>query len=278
MRILVTGATSQVGVFLIPRLLEAGHEVIAVSRRVNPDSRAVCLKLDLNHLDHVQFPPADVLIHIAGLHFMADLMGKAKYSGIHRVIAFSSTSVMTKRDSPDEAEKAMINSLVMAELNFQQVCNAEGISWTLFRPTLIYGAGKDKNIEFIRSMINVFGIFPVIGNGGALRQPVHADDLAAACVAALSHPATINRIYNLSGGEVLSYRRMVEKVFDSCGKQCRIISVPLILVRLALKLIRLIPRYRYLNDAMICRMNMDMVFSHDDATRDFAYSPRSFQP
>jgi len=82
----------------------------------------------------------------------------------------------------------------------------------------------------------------------------------------------------VSGGEVLSYRRMVEKVFESCGKQARIICVPLILVRLALKLIRLIPRYRYLNDAMIRRMNMDMVFDHDDATRDFAYSPRFFQP
>jgi len=278
MRILVTGATSQIGVFLVPRLLEAGHEVVAVSRRDNPDSRVVCLKLDLNHLDHVQFPHADVLIHIAGLQFMADLMGKLKGSGIYRVIAFSSTSVITKRDSPDEAENAMIKRLVMAERNFQQICNAEGISWTLFRPTLIYGAGRDKNIEFIRSMINTFGVFPVIGNGGALRQPVHADDLASACVTALIHPAMVNKIYNLSGGEILSYRNMVEKVFDSCGKQARIISVPLIFVRLALKLIRLIPRYRYLNDAMIHRMNMDMVFSHEDATRDFTYSPRSFQP
>ena len=278
MRILVTGATSQIGVFLILRLLEAGHEVIAVSRRDNPDRRVVCLKLDLNHLDHVQFPHADVLIHIAGLHFMADLMKQVKCSGIHRVIAFSSTSLITKKDSPDEAEKSMIKSLAMAERNFQKVCNAEGISWTLFRPTLIYGAGKDKNIEFIRSMINTFGVFPVIGNGGALRQPVHADDLASACVTALNHPAMVNKVYNLSGGEILSYHNMVEKVFDSCGKQARIISVPLILVRLALKLIRLIPRYRYLNDAMIHRMNMDMVFSHEGATKDFAYSPRSFQP
>jgi len=278
MRILVTGATSQIGVFLIPLLLEAGHEVIAVSRRDNPDRRVVCLKLDLNHLDHAQFPHADVLIHIAGLHFMADLMGKLKCSGIHHIIAFSSTSVITKRDSPDETEKSMIKGLAMAERNFQQICNAEGISWTLFRPTLIYGAGKDKNIEFIRSMINTFGVFPVVGNGDALRQPVHADDLAAACVTALSHSTMMNKTYNLSGGEILSYRNMVEKVFDSCGKQARIISVPLIFVRLALKLIRMIPRYRYLNDAMIHRMNMDMVFSHEDATRDFTYSPRSFQP
>jgi len=278
MRILLTGATSQIGVFLIPRLLEAGHEVIALGRRNHPDSRIDSFKLDLRHLDHVHLPDADVLIHIAGLNFMAGLMAPIKRSGIHRVIAFSSTSLITKRNSPDKAENAMIENLAMAELDLQQVCNAVGISWILFRPTLIYGAGKDKNIEFIRSMINFFGVFPVIGKGDALRQPVHADDLAAACVAALSHPATINRIYNLSGGEVLSYRRMVEKVFESCGKQTRIISVPLIIVRLVLKLIRLIPRYRYLNDAMICRMNMDMVFDHDDATRDFAYSPRSFQP
>jgi len=200
MRILVTGATSQIGIFLVPRLLAAGHEIIALGRRENPDSRVESFKFDLNHTEHIQLPHADVLIHIAGLHFMADLMAPVKRSGIQRVIAFSSTSLITKRNSPDKIERAMIENLGMAELDLQQACHTVGISWTLFRPTLIYGAGKDKNIEFIRSMIRFFGIFPVIGKGNALRQPVHADDLATACVAALSYPVTMNRVYNREWG------------------------------------------------------------------------------
>src|SRR5690554_1920633 len=61
-----------------------------------------------------------------------------------------------------------------------------------------------------------------VGRGGRL---VHALDVAGACVAALRAPCA-NRAYNLSGGETLSYREMVERVFGAMGRRPRVVSVP----------------------------------------------------
>ena len=83
------------------------------------------------------------------------------------------------------------------------------------RPTLIYGLGKVKNVREIAALIKRFGFFPIVGAGNGKRQPVHAEDLARACVSALLTETAANRAYNISGGEVLTYREMVNRIFAS---------------------------------------------------------------
>jgi len=39
---------------------------------------------------------------------------------------------------------------------------------------------------------------------------------------------------------------------------------------------RWVLRKKYLNGEIARRMNDDLIFFHDDATRDFGYTPRSF--
>ena len=68
--------------------------------------------------------------------------------------------------------------------------------------------------------------FSLLGQASGLRQPVHAEDLALACIQALDDPVTINKTYNLSGGETLSYREMVEKIFRSLGKTVHFLPLP----------------------------------------------------
>ena len=45
---------------------------------------------------------------------------------------------------------------------------------------------------------------PLVGGTPALRQPVHAEDLAIGAIAAASSPAAINKFYALPGSETLS--------------------------------------------------------------------------
>jgi len=278
MRIIVTGATSQIGLFLLPKFVEQGDQVFALSRESHESKQIEWLQGDLSDPDKIELPQADVLIHIGSLSLLPGIWEQISTCGIKRIIAFSSTSVFTKMNTSNEPERNMIESLKKAESSLMSDCQLHGIAWTLFRPTLIYGAGLDKNVEFIRSMILKYGFFPIVGDGAGLRQPVHAGDLAKACLLALANPASENRAYSLSGAEVLSYRVMVERIFLASGRKPRILSFPVFLVEWAVVLLRLLPRYRYLNSAMISRMQLNMAFSHKDATEDFGYSPRPFQP
>jgi len=195
---------------------------------------------------------------------------------VRRVLAISSTSRFTKDDSSDPQEQTIAQRLADAEAQLQAWAESRGVEWVILRPTLIYGQGRDKNLCEIARFIRRFGFFPLLGSAQGLRQPIHVQDVATACLAALRAPAAANRAYNVSGGSTLAYQQMAAQVFSALGRPTRLLRVPLWAFGVALAALRCLPRYRHWSAAMAERMNRDLVFDHSDAARDFAFAPRVF--
>jgi nucleoside-diphosphate-sugar epimerase len=198
--------------------------------------------------------------------------------GPRRIVALSSTSLFTKTASPDQAETHYAKELADAERALIEWASAKGVGWTILRPTLIYGGGQDRNVSEIARFIRRFGFFPVLGAATGLRQPVHAQDVASACRQVLDCMASMNKAYNISGGETLSYRAMVERIFEAAGKPARVMAIPAWSFSAAVSCVRLLPRFRDWSTAMPRRMNQDMTFDHSEAARDFGFRPRPFHP
>jgi nucleoside-diphosphate-sugar epimerase len=277
-RVFLTGATSQVGRFLLPQLLDAGHEVLATSRQSMPDRERLSWVMGDLSDNRFSCPLAQALVHIAPLHLLPKLLPDFLVAGGKRVICFGTTSRYSKSASSDPQEQALVRAQVAAEARVAELCEAAGADWTLFRPTLIYGAGTDRNVTLIAHLIRRFGVFPLFGKASGLRQPVHADDLAVACMAALSEPRSFNRAYDLTGDETLSYRQMVERIFASEGRRPRFVNMPLGLFAAVIWCVSRIPRFKDLNSEMVRRMNEDLVYDSSSAVRDFGFSPRGFEP
>ncbi|MBN4076891.1 NAD-dependent epimerase/dehydratase family protein [Mariprofundus ferrooxydans] len=271
-----------IGAFLLPMLVQEGHEVLALSRACREDQQGVrWIKGDLSSPELIELPErVDVWINLTFITlFSKSLSSLLKRVAFTQVIAFSSTSLFTKNKSINAHECKIVSDLARGEHELRLLCEKEGVAWTVFRPTMIYCLGKDKNLSVIADEINRFRVFPLLGKGRGLRQPVHAEDLAKACVLAMYAPGNIgNKAYNLSGGEVLNYKSMVDRLFVSQGLSPRFIHIPVVLLRLLIHCLRMLPRYRYLTPDMADRMQKDMVFSHQEASDDFNYAPRSFQP
>ncbi|WP_062152503.1 NAD-dependent epimerase/dehydratase family protein [Beggiatoa leptomitoformis] len=272
---LVTGATNQIGHFLLPRLQQAGWEITAISRHP-PLHSTHWQQLDLRGA-HLSILKPTVLFHIAPLGLLPDLLVQLPDDApLLRVITFSSTSRFTKLNSPNPKEQQVVTELTQAEENIIEQCQRRQLPYTLFRPTLVYGCGLDKNISFIVQFIQRFGFFPLVGKGNGLRQPVHADDLALACLQVVNNKATFDKSYNLSGGQTLSYRAMVEHIFYVLHKKPRIITIPERLFSFLANSIRIFPAFRHLSGTMVTRMKQDLCFSYTEASDDFAYQPRAF--
>jgi len=273
----VTGATSQIGYFLLPRLQAVGFAVTALSRQPRSNSAEIIWQQADLLTSSLPITQPSVLFHLAPLPLLPPLLARLPAQApLNRIIAFSSTSCFTKAASPDSKESAIAAQLTQAEMALINECQDRGIAWTLFRPTLIYGCGLDKNVTFIAQFIRRFGFFPLLGRGTGLRQPVHADDLAAACIQVGLSPKTTNKAYNLSGGETLKYRDMVEAIFHHLGQKPRIISIPLSLFKMMTFFLTWLPAYAHLSGAMIARMNQDLCFDQTKAYHDFGYRPRMF--
>jgi nucleoside-diphosphate-sugar epimerase len=146
----------------------------------------------------------------------------------------------------------------------------------LLRPTLIYGAGVDENVTVIARFIKRFGFFPLLGEGKGRRQPVHADDIASACEKVMKEPQTFGRAYNLSGGQTITFREMVEAIFRGLNKKPRVVTISPLMVYPLTALAACTRAYRHITKEMLERVNQDLCFDSSEARRDFGYSPRGF--
>lgn len=275
----VLGATSFVGKSLLPLLSDAAYRVTAFTRQPlqQGDSNLGWFQLPAS-LSASLAEEAQVIgswVSVAPIWVLPDYLPWLKSMGAQRVVALSSTSRFTKTASSDISEQALAQRIVACEQQFADWAQSHGIEWVILRPTLIYGLGLDKNVCEIARFIRRYTFFPLFGKAAGLRQPVHVQDVAQACLAALSAP-TSNRAYNISGGETLTYREMVARVFSALGRTPRMFSVPLSAFHAAVSVLRFLPRYRNWSSAMAERMNQDLVFDHTDAEKDLGFSPRPF--
>lgn len=269
----ILGASGLVGTCLMAQLTGSGCRVTAFSRRKIEFSDDQMLWKQLS----VQTPVQKTISHwisLIPIWVLPEYGNWIADHGARRLVALSSTSRVVKKDSSDPYERDVVRQLVRGETFLCNWGRTRKVDWIVLRPTLIYGNGKDKNIAEITRLVKRLGFFPLVGEALGKRQPVHAGDVAAACLSVLNTTRVANRSYNLAGGETLAYRDMVARVFESLGRRPVMPVVPVWMFGLALTCLKMIPRYRHWTMAMADRMNQDLVFDCSEAVRDFGYSPR----
>ena len=273
--VLVLGATSLIGRFALPRLRGMGVEAYALSRTAADAPGWV--QADLTGLDlAAKLPVCPTVLSLSPIWHLPAALGALKARGMERLVAFSSTSVFTKAASPDAFEQGVVRRLADGEEAVRAFCAFNDVAWTILRPTLIYAEGQDQNISRLARLIGKLGILPLAGSGQGLRQPVHADDLAAGAIAAAASPAAENKAYDLPGGETLTYRAMAERVFEGLGRRPAVLPLPEAMWRLAFAVAR--PFLPGATAQMGARMSEDLTFDGSAAAADFAWSPRPFRP
>lgn len=277
LRPLVIGASGMVGGAILRHLVAEGANPLAMSRQQRAAEPGFAwLVADLGNLAGAALPPLEVVYATAPVGLVADAVPALAVAGMKRLVVFTSTSIATKWDSTDPEERAAIRQWGADEACVIAACEAHGIGWTVLRPTLIYLEGRDGNVSRIAGLIRRFRFFPLMGGGEGLRQPVHADDLAAAAIAAAAKPQCAGQTYNLPGGETLSYRDMVGRIFDGLSLPRIIVPVPAVAWRLVLPVaVKFLPG---LSATMAARMAKDMTFDSAPATAAFGYAPRKFHP
>jgi nucleoside-diphosphate-sugar epimerase len=277
-RCLVIGGTGLVGGYIVEHLAGRGERPLVLSRSPQPQGRPDVdwLRGDLERPETLNCPAVATIYCTTNAVLLADALPRFFSPSLKRIVAFSSTSVMTKLDSEVAVERDMIRRLAAAEQSIAAQCEQHNVGWTILRPTLIYAEGRDTNITPLSRVIRKFRFMPLVGGGSGLRQPVHAEDLAIGAIAAASSPAAENNIYSLPGAETITYREMIGRIFDGLRIPRRGVSIPAALWRASFILAK--PLFPSANVAMGIRMMKDMAFDSSAAVRDFGWNPRNFNP
>ena len=277
--VLVLGAGGQIGGALVGRLLAAGKDVVALRRTAPTDSppgRLRHLAADLAAGPLIIGTGVEAAVHATGIWLLPPHLEALAGAGVRRLVAFSSTSTAGKAGTRSAFERAQMTAIAAAERALAERCPKLGIATTILRPTLTYGAGRDRNITAAARFIARFGVYPLAGAARGRRQPVHADDLAAAAVAALAAPAAAGRAYDLAGGETLAYAEMIGRIFDALARPRRRIPVPTPLLAALAGGLGALSGNPVLTAEVARRMARDLVFDDSPARHDLAWTPRPF--
>jgi len=276
--VIVAGATGQVGLSILKRLLDNNIKTIGLFHNKIIDYRNDNLKWVQGDIASGYFSFSKenpkTLVHTPAIWLLVPQIEKFAAMGIKRIICFSSTSIEGKANSSNEYEKESVQKFISSEKAISEKCKELDIDFTILRPTMIYGTGLDKNVSSIVNLINRFGFFPVTYPAQGLRQPVHNDDLAIAVIKSINNKNSYNKTYVLSGKTELTYLDMVNKISTTLGKNKRAIRIPFL--PQIINILTFVFRSEEVNGEIAKRMNQNLVFSYDSAKNDIEYSPRDF--
>jgi nucleoside-diphosphate-sugar epimerase len=211
----------------------------------------------------------DALLNLASLGFghAPGIVRAATEARLGRFVCISTTAVFTtlyarSKIVRKEAEQAVMSS---------------GLRYTIIRPTMIFGSSKDRNISRLIRYVIRHRILPVAGAGQSKQQPVYVQDLAGAIVSALDSDKAVSRAYNVSGERAITFSEMVDTIGTLTGRRVKMIHIPYRPIVKTLGVLEAIGFQLPLKAEQIERLNEDKVFDHEDAVKDLAYRPRTFE-
>ncbi len=271
----VLGGSGAVGGFLLQRLRAAGYRVVAYTRGgvgvADAGANLSWRQLDLWRADAPS--SATTIVSAGPLDGLVHWLERTSTPALTRLIALGSMSIVAKIDSGDPVERHIAHRLRQAEQGLQAICEQRGIAWTLLRPTLIWGAASDRSLNTLYRIGRRWRVVPMPLSEGGLRQPVHADDVAAACVLALGRDPSAARTIALGGAERLANGLMWSRVIAAAGAR------PLRLPGPVLMALSHAPGAGGSNlRATLARWGSDQLADNDAATRILAWQPRGFAP
>ena len=274
MKIFLTGATGLLGGELLELLLTEGYEVRCLVRPDSPNaSRLDGARTEVLHGDAADegdlyraLGGMDAFVHVAGLEHSPAVVGAARRAGVDRLVVVGSTSAHSAfafRSGP--------------KLKMEEVVRSSGLSWTIVRPTMIYGSERDKNIHRLLRFLDRWPVFPMFGPGTNLWQPVYHEDCARGILETLKRSGTVHRGYDLPGAKPLTYRDLVQTAAAALGRRPRLARIPIEPVRRALVSAERLRLPLPIDSGQVARLREDKAYPHEEARRDLDYAPRHFR-
>jgi nucleoside-diphosphate-sugar epimerase len=234
MRVFVAGATGAIGRQLVPRLVEAGHEVHGMTRSeskqamlhelgavpvvadaLDPDQVAEAVgrarpdvivhqltalgAVDMRHMDR-SFAPTSRLRTEGTDH----LLSAGQAVGVRRFVAQSNIAAYARTGGPVKSEEDPFDPAPAREMRelFAAIRHLEtavlGADWTegiVLRYGAFYGPGTSMAPGAEQVELVSRRKFPLVGDGGGVWSFIHVADAAEATVAAVEHGS--RGVYNV---------------------------------------------------------------------------------
>jgi uncharacterized protein YbjT (DUF2867 family) len=209
MKILVAGATGNVGHYLVEQLAHAGHHVRALTRnpaKANfPDGVEVVVG-DLTQPE--TFAPA--LEGVTGLHLL-------NVSGSDYAPLQTGAQIMAMAEKAAVKRVTVLMGGEMGEL--ERAVQSSSLAWTFLQPVEFMSGALDYAASIRAEGVVRMGF---VNRKSAM---VHEADIAAVAAVALTQDGHGGKTYTITGGEVITPPQMLSIIGATIGREVKLIEL-----------------------------------------------------
>jgi uncharacterized protein YbjT (DUF2867 family) len=272
MRCLVTGATGYIGGRLVPRLLDAGHEVRCMTRSksrlrdVPWAGRVEIAEADALDTGSLREALAGVdvayyLIHSidTGSNFedtdrraAQTFAAAAKEAGVGRLVYLGGLA-------PDDEE---LSAHLRSRSEVAEIMLGSGVPTAVLRAAVIIGSGS-ASFEMLRYLTERLPAMICPRWVRTRIQPIAVADVLHYLIGAATLPPEVSRAFDIGGPDVLTYEQMMQRYAAAAGLRKRlIVPVPLLTPRLSSLWVNIVtpvpsriarPLVQSLTNTVVCR-------------------------
>ena len=246
-RVLVTGANGHLGRRLIRRLARDDAPAFSVRAVVRSERAAAALRelpeatrieiAVLDYRDADQFARAAHgcchAIHLTGI---IKETRSNRYADAHEAtclaLARASAAAGLERTvylSILGSDPASENACLASKGRAEQILLDAQTPAVILRVPMVLGPG-DATARVVKAEACA-RLLPLLGGGRMRTQPIFAEDVVAAIIAALTRPGVCDVALDLAGPEPLPQREFVARAARLYGRRPRVIPIPLALAR-----------------------------------------------
>ena len=284
--VLITGASSGLGLSALNSLINLDHKIISLGR--NPNShikyhpKIKHVRGDITAIDSLQknLWGATSILHFAGLTHSSNikkyyevnaegtsnLIKKAEAANVKRFVYISTQAIGLKGGAYSHSKEIAEKHIKKSKLN-----------WTILRPSEIYGMNLKDSIESLCRVIRSTRLMPIIGDGQYTLNPLHIEDFIRFTTELQKCNSTKSyfKVYQLAGPCPISFKAFCKKHSKFHNHKQTIIHLPVFLC----KLILYVCSKANLTSITLDQIDRLRMVKNNDislAASDYTFAPREF--
>ncbi|MCZ4407463.1 SDR family oxidoreductase [Cryomorphaceae bacterium 1068] len=288
MKILLTGANGYIGMRLLPSLLDQGHFVYCCVRDqtrfpidTTKQDQIEIVEADFLKPETISNLPLDFDAAYYLIHSMSDKLGN--FSEMERQSAQNFVDFLDSTEckrivylsgivNDDELSEHLNSRLVV-----ENVLKSSKASHTVLRAGIIVGSGS-ASFEIIRDLVEKLPVMIAPKWLNTKCQPIAIRNVIHYLSGVLDKEETENKVYDIGGPEVLTYKEMLLQYSEVRDLNRYIYTVPVLSPRLSSMWLYFVTATSYnLASNLVDSMKVDVIAKNDGLSNTISVKPITYK-